>query len=114
MDAQEQRTSVLSAVRQPDQAMKDDIKALKTAYENLLAYTSKLERELSELRRERTVRRGRYGWDLFRIGDSKVVLGATAGQARSSFGEWRKRGDRGHFKFAFRQEGKSVIITRIK
>ena len=92
--------------------MKDDIKALKTAYENLLAYTSKLERELSELRRERTVRRGRYGWDLFRIGDSKVVLGATAGQARSSFGEWRRRGDRGHFKFSFRQEGKSVIITR--
>ena len=91
-----------------------DYGALKRSYENLLAYTSKLERELSELRRERTVRRGRYGWDLFRIGDSKVVLGATAGQARSSFGEWRKRGDRGHFKFAFRQEGKSVIITRIK
>ena len=89
-----------------------DYGALKRSYENLLAYTSKLERELSELRRERTVRRGRYGWDLFRIGDSKVVLGATAGQARSSFGEWRRRGDRGHFKFSFRQEGKSVIITR--
>ena len=94
--------------------MKDDIKALKTAYENLLAYTSKLERELSELRRERTARRGRYGWDLFRIGDSKVVLGATAGQARSSFGEWRKRGDRGHLKFTFRQEGKGVIVTRVQ
>ena len=89
-----------------------DYGALKRSYENLLAYTSKLERELSELRRERTVRRGRYGWDLFRIGDSKVVLGVTAGQARSSFGEWRRRGDRGHFKFSFRQEGKSVIITR--
>ena len=89
-----------------------DYGALKRSYENLLAYTSKLERELSELRRERTVRRGKYGWDLFRIGDSKVVLGATAGQARSSFGEWRRRGDRGHFKFSFRQEGKSVIITR--
>ena len=94
--------------------MKDDIKALKTAYENLLAYTSKLERELSELRRERTARRGRYGWDLFRIGDSKVVLGATAGQAKSSFGEWRRRGDRGHFKFSFRQEGKGVIVTRVQ
>lgn len=89
-----------------------DYEALKRSYENLLVYTSKLERELSELRRERTVRRGRYGWDLFRIGDSKVVLGVTAGQARSSFGEWRRRGDRGHFKFSFRQEGKSVIITR--
>ena len=91
-----------------------DYGALKRSYENLLAYTSKLERELSELRRERTARRGRYGWDLFRIGDSKVVLGATAGQAKSSFGEWRRRGDRGHFKFTFRQEGKSVIITRLK
>lgn len=89
-----------------------DYEALKRSYENLLAYTSKLERELSELRRERTVRRGRYGWDLFRIGDSKVVLGVTAGQAKSSFGEWRKRGDRGHMKFTFRQEGKSVIVTR--
>lgn len=89
-----------------------DYEALRRSYENLLAYTSKLERELSELRRERTARRGRYGWDLFRIGDSKVVLGVTAGQARSSFGEWRRRGDRGHFKFSFRQEGKSVIITR--
>lgn len=91
-----------------------DYEALKRSYENLLAYTSKLERELSELRRERTARRGRYGWDLFRIGDSKVVLGVTAGQAKSSFGEWRRRGDRGHFKFTFRQEGKSVTITRIK
>lgn len=91
-----------------------DYEALKRSYENLLVYTSKLERELSELRRERTVRRGRYGWDLFRIGDSKVVLGATAGQAKSSFGEWRRRGDRGHMKFAFRQEGKSVIVTRIQ
>ena len=89
-----------------------DYEALKRSYENLLAYTSKLERELSELRRERTVRRGRYGWDLFRIGDSKVVLGVTAGQAKSSFGEWRRRGDRGHMKFTFRQEGKSVIVTR--
>lgn len=94
--------------------MKDDIKALKTAYENLLAYTSKLERELSQLRRERTVRRGKYSWDLFKIGDSKVVLGVTAGQAKSSFAEWRRRGDRGHFKFAFRQEGRSVTITRLK
>lgn len=89
-----------------------DYEALKRSYENLLAYTSKLEQELSELRRERTARRGRYGWDLFRIGDSKVVLGVTAGQAKSSFWEWRRRGDREHLKFTFRQEGKSVIITR--
>lgn len=104
--------------------MKDDIKALKTAYENLLAYTSKLERELSELKGERykgmlrAEMKGwkmRYGWERLKVGQKLLVERGDQYHVIASWGSWKRLDpSRKDIKFSCRKVGNDVIVTRIQ